>query len=133
MGENFPREEKYVDCSGMERLFEITLKPIIVDGYLVHAREITNDKYGYEFSIYSSASPFEALGRLRHKIRRGLSRKYLSKHQEQITFSHDEAVGEIDGDGIIIDGRLVNWHELESILISFSGFQIKLQISEGDD
>ena len=133
MRENFPREEKYIDCSGVERSFEINLKPILVDGYLVNAREINNDEYGYEFSVYSSASPFEALGRLRNKIRWGLSRKYLSKCQEQITFSHDEVIGKIDGDGIIIDGCLVNWHELESILIGFSGFQIKLQISEGDD
>jgi hypothetical protein len=73
LASSFPMREKYTDCRGAERIFEITVRTLPI-GFVIEARECSDSLYGYEFSHGAEANPFEALGAVRRKIRKALSR-----------------------------------------------------------
>ena len=132
--ESFPMREEYVDCTGRTRVFELYVDRVLTPGcYLLAAREITEEKYCYEFSVFAEADPFSGFGRLRGKIRRGLSRKYLVGNGNNVSMSHDELAGSISYRGLVVDGQLVPWDTLQKLLLTHEGFHIHLRIDEGDE
>ena len=131
---SFPRQEEYIDCSGQKRVFELDLGQVLSPGFLLSAREITESEYGYEFSVFAEADPFAGFGRLRRKIRRELSRRYLMRTDEGgLSMSHDELAGIISDQGLVVDGQLLRWAKLRELILTHEGFHIHLKISGGDE
>ena len=130
---NFPMQEQYIDCSGKSRTFELYLDRALNPGFLLSAREITESECSYKFSVYSEADPFDGFGRLRGKIRRELSRRYLIGSGEKVSMSHNELAGTISHGGLIVDGQLLPWNKLQEQLLTHEGFHINLSITSGDE
>ena len=101
--------------------------------YLLTAREITEGDCCYEFRVFAEADPLVGFGRLRAKVRRGLSRKYLIRDPDRISMSHDDLSGTISSQGIVVDGQILPWEEFQALLLTHEGFQIELHICEGDE
>lgn len=99
---------------------------------------------GYQFQIICDPEDdlFGLLGRMVEKIRRTLSVKYLTedpRHGLQIT---DQLVqGYIESDPsfderkplLVIDGKEVTWEELGQMLMTFEGWQFKLELIDRSD
>jgi hypothetical protein len=129
--EKFPIRENYIDCSGVTHTFEIHIRDAGV-GSVLHAREITDRQYGYEFEV-AEAVPFWGLGKLRTKIRRALSHKYLANQLQGYSLTHDAIGGKIVDKGFVVDGKLITWSELKSILSSYEGFPFNFSIGDVDE
>jgi len=125
-----PCREIFLDCTGRERAFEITQGPQ-TDGVVVRAREIDPPTFpGYAFSAWS-ATLGDAMGRLRERIRSGLSRRYLVEHPShglQLLASTME--GEIWSEGLVIDGRMVEYPDLRRLLAAREGDTVTIQIKD---
>ena len=95
---------------------------------------------GYQFQIIGEPEEdlLVLLGRLIEKIRRGLSRKHLKKEKYGIQIADRIVCGKIawdeaqDGSVPIlnIDGREITWEEFGRMLMSFEGWQFKLEIRD---
>lgn len=130
---SFPVREEYMDCTGQIRVFELCLDRVLSPGYLLRAKEITEEEYCYEFEVFAESNPFIGFGRLREKIRRGMSRRYLVVNHSRLSMSHDEIAGSISYRGLIVDGQLLPWEELQKLLLTHEGFHIELRIRGGDE
>jgi hypothetical protein len=124
----FPAREEYVDCAGQKRVFELCVDPIAGPGYLLAAREITDDEFGYEFAVFSETDPFGGFVRLRDRIRRGLAQRYFIGSPEKLDMSHDELAGWISHKGLVVDGQLLRWASLKQLLQIYEGSQIQLRV-----
>jgi len=99
------------------------------------------DPAGYCFQIIGDPKDdlLALLGRLIEKMRRALSIRHLidSKHGLQIA-DHQVVRGRIEWDDahdgrlplLVIDGRKVDWDEFGRMLMSFEGFQFKLNFAD---
>jgi hypothetical protein len=134
MARNFPRDEEFVDHSGNRRRFHISLYRRPEKDFFIEARELSRDE-GYYFKVYSEAysAPAlgSALGRLRKKIKKELATRYLyvdSQGRQDVT--HNAIRGRISDDGLIVDGVLLPFAELERILTTHEGFMIHITIND---
>jgi len=129
----FPMREKYTDCTGTEVSFVISVRSLPV-GFIVEANEISDSglvyDYGYEFSQAAEVDPFKALGILRRKIRKALSRRFLVEEDGKVQMAADELDGVISDRGLVIDGDLVPWDEIQRMLTTCEGFPIKIVIGD---
>jgi hypothetical protein len=107
------------------------------------------DPFGYRFQVIGDpdADLLALLGRLIEKIRRGISVKYIeeTEHGPQIVDSPGAKTsiqGMIDCDldclndrvpRLVIDGRDITWAELGHMLMTFEGWQFKLEIFDKAD
>jgi hypothetical protein len=132
LNEFLPSVETFVDCNGKVRKFELRLERALEPGYLLSAVEVGGVS-DYEFEVFAEYCPFNGLGRLRQKIRRGLSRRYIVTTKHGLSMTHDEISGRISNTGVIVDGAEVTWEEFETILLTHEGFQIDIRISGGDE
>lgn len=130
---SFPMREEYTDCAGQLRVFELYLDRVLSPGYLLRAKEITETEYCYEFEVFAESNPFIGFGRLREKIRRGISRKYLVVDHGHLSMSHDVMAGSISYQGLIVDGQLLPWEKLWELLLTHEGFHIELRVRGGDE
>lgn len=130
---SFPVREEYTDCTGRNRVFELFLDRVLSPGYLLRAKEITEEEYCYEFEVFAESNPFIGFGRLREKIRRGISRKYLVVNHGRLSMSHDEMAGSISYQGLVVDGHLLPWEKLRELLLAHEGLHIELRIRSGDE
>lgn len=102
-------------------------------GWIVTATERTAAGDGYRFESFDSSDPYQALGRLRTKVRRHLATKYLRPGPE-LELSHDRAFGRITWDSaedevmMVIDGRSVSLQELARLLSTYEGWQFQLRM-----
>ena len=125
----FPLKERYYDCAGNKLEFVID-NIHLGDSYLVVATEVTNsNREGYEFSSLSY-SIAQALGNVRKKINEGISTKYLSLDPTCLSLSTDIAKGRITDNGLVIDGTLVSFEQVQDILAVYTGFEIELKIKD---
>ena len=95
---------------------------------------------GYQFQIIGDPEEdlLILLGRLIEKIRRGLSRKHLKKEKYGIQIADRIVCGKIAWDEaqdgsvplLNIDGREITWEEFGRMLMSFEGWQFKLEIRD---
>ena len=130
----FPLEEDFVDYSGNSRRFRISLHKLVAEDFSLSATDLSQTE-GYHFEVYSAVYSKSALGlalgRLRWKIRKGVSTRYLhinAKGKKQLT--HDEIRGRISYNGIVVDGSLLNFRDFAEILTTHEGFQISIKIGE---
>lgn len=126
----FPATECYQDAAGKKREFLLTLsEPDKCPGYIVSAVEngVVN---GYEFDAFSEINPFEALGKVRKKIRKGLATKYLVHEHGRRLLSFDELSGRIGDGGIVVDGTFASFAEFAEILQIYEGSSFSLSIND---
>ena len=129
---DFPIEEEVEDHGGRTRLFSITCHegPL---GFTVRAQEKEAQGAGYEFAAYSETSPYNALGRLRQKMYRGLATRHITKSLHGYHMLHNKLSGRIASDGngnalIVVDGKPLSINDLAYILISHEGWSFDLTI-----
>jgi hypothetical protein len=133
MERTFPCEEGFVDHSGQTRPFRIVLHKGAGGDFFLYATD-TSKPDGYRFEVYSTAYTFAAvgaaLGDLRQKIRREIATRYLrtdAKGEKNPT--HDEMRGRISCNGIVVDGELLLFKELQRILTIHEGLSISIKIT----
>jgi hypothetical protein len=131
---DFPIEEEVEDHAGKTRRFLITCHqgPL---GFTVRAQEEEAQGTGYEFAAYSETSPYNALGRLRQKMYRGLATRHITKSLHGYRMMHDKLSGRIASDGnggalVVVDGIPLSIDDLAHILISHEGWSFDLTIMD---
>ena len=129
---DFPIEEEVEDHAGRTRCFLITCHdgPL---GFTVRAQEQEAQGTGYEFAAYSETSPYNALGRLRQKMYRGLATRHITRSLHGYRMLHDKLSGRIASDGnrgvlVVVDGIPLSIDDLAHILISHEGWSFDLTI-----
>ena len=130
--DDFPQQEEVEDFSGKRRTFVIDCHETAL-GFTVRAQEKNTKETGYEFSAYSETSPYSALGRVRHKMYRGLAIRHITGKHGNYRMMHDNLSGRItsDDDGgvlLVVDGIALNLQEIGTILASREGWDFKLEI-----
>jgi hypothetical protein len=128
----FPLEEEFIDYSGQSRPFRITLKKSMADDFYVRAEDLSEHGI-YEFEVYSpvysAGALSSALGKLRRKISKGVSTRYLYVGADgKKGLTHGQMKGRISHVGIIVDGQALSFKALEEILVTFEGFKISIKI-----
>jgi hypothetical protein len=131
---DFPIREIVEDCSGRDRTFIIQCHEG-PPGYTVRVAEEGGADFGYEFAAFSETSPYSALGRVRDKMSRGLSTRYLSAKGDGPRMLHDMVKGRIASDGeggavLVIDGVGLRIDDLEAWLTSHEGWEFELRITD---
>ncbi len=129
---DFPMREEVEDYAGRTRSFVINCHEGGL-GFTVRAEEEGRRGAGYEFAAYSETSPYSALGRLRHKMYRGVATRHVSGSPGAYRMLHDTLSGRITSDGkggvvLVVDGIALGIEDLESILGSHEGWGFELQI-----
>ena len=107
-----------------------------------------NEPSGYQFQLVGEPDEdrFVQLGRLVERIRRTLATKYLEEGQGGLQIRDMEVKGTIEADMsdesdlwgsrmpmLVIDGRDVSWEEFGQMVMTFEGFQFKLEIVDRSD
>jgi hypothetical protein len=107
-----------------------------------------NEPSGYQFQLVGEPDEdrFAQLGRLVERIRRTLATKYLEEGQGGLQIKDMEVKGTIEADMsdesdlwgsrmpmLVIDGRDVSWEEFGQMVMTFEGFQFKLEIVDRSD
>lgn len=103
---------------------------------------------GYQFQLIGTPGEdrFIQLGRMVQRIRSTLATKYLEDREYGLQIKDMEAKGQIEADMsddsdpfgprlpmLVIDGREVPWAQFGEMLMTFEGFQFKLQIVDKSD
>jgi hypothetical protein len=130
--DGFPRSETFTDCCGRNRQFTIELRTT-PGGHFLTAKEAGKPPGGYEFGAYAEADPYIALGRLRDKIRKGLSTRYLIIQNGRRLPSHNVLKGRVGYGGFVIDGEFVPFDEFVAMVQTFEGHQFSLQLADPFD
>jgi hypothetical protein len=128
------------DSQGEAHTFHFRTR-LLGTGVALDAFELRDgDPAGYQFQVMGDAAEdrLALLGRLIAKMRRALSSKHL-KHDGLGLHIADQTVrGRIEWDDasagqvplLVIDGREITWEELGRMLMSFEGWQFKLEIRD---
>jgi hypothetical protein len=95
---------------------------------------------GYQFQILGKPDdePLLLLGRLIERMRRSLSVKYLERSEHGTQIADRTACGRIEWDEsedgrvplLVIDGQKVSWDELGRMLMSFEGWQFRVEMCD---
>jgi hypothetical protein len=131
-----------VDCTGEVHEFHFRTH-LFGPGVALESFELRDGRpAGYQFKIIGNPTDdlFVLLGRLIEKMRRTLSTKHVKDGQLgglQIT-DHRVVRARIGWDDaqdgrvplLIIDGREITWEEFGHMLMSFEGWQFKLQVAD---
>lgn len=142
--ESFEKEIIFSDCYGKEHSFQIInrINPIGVSWEAVEFLE--GDKRGYLFQIHQEfdEDPKVALERLYKKVEVGLSKKFIERNlsfgREYNSLRDGVVEGRIEWDEkyegnipkLIIDGEEYSFYELGRMLMSYEGWNFKLEIIE---
>ena len=132
------------DCAGESHQFHFRTR-LLGDIVSLEAFELREgNPAGYRFQMVGDPEDdlFALLGRLIQKIRRTLSIRHLKEidgHGLQI--ADDTVRGRIEWgeseDGrvplLVVDGREISWEDFGSMLMSFEGWQFKLEILDPSD
>lgn len=134
---DFPIRQEVEDHAGKTRVFIITCQEGGL-GFRVSAEEEGMESMGYRFEAYSETSPYDALGRLRLKMRRGVAIRHLSGQSDGPLMLHDTLRGWISSDGsgeavMIVDGIPLSFEEFSSILNSHEGWEFELRLIDSCD
>jgi hypothetical protein len=134
---------RLADADGAEHEFHFGIR-LLGDRVALDAHEMRDgEPGGYEFQVMSfdpEGEPLELFGRLLEKMRRELARRHLERSAEfGIGITEDQVVRarvscdlyREDGDRLpllVIDGREISWEEFGRMLMTFEGWQFKLEI-----
>lgn len=135
---------KMTDCSGEVHEFHFRTR-LLGDIVALDAFEIRDGHPGgYEFQMIGDPEEdlMGLLGRLIEKIRRRLSIRHLSEDDRFGLQIADRVVrGQIECDLdepsrvplIVVDGREITWDEFGRMLMTFEGWQFKLEIFDSGE
>lgn len=127
----FPFETCVVDHSGQQRMFQMSLNVIPTGEFVVYAQELPLEEDGYRFSAMSSSSPYQALGKLRDKIRQSITTRYLYRENDgRWRMTRDDLSGRIVGDGLIIDGEWLSFDEVITLMQVYEGFSVRFTFAD---
>jgi len=135
--DDFPIREEVEDARGCVRVFQITCHELAL-GFTLRAVEEDKDEGGYVFGAFSETSPYLALGKLRTKLRRELSVRYVTRASGEIRLLHERMKGRIEynetrGIHLVVDGLPLDPDDLERILGSHEGWEFDLAITDALD
>jgi hypothetical protein len=129
------------DCDGETHFFHFRTRlfgpGVALDAFEVH----DGDPAGYQFQVIGEpeADLLALLARLIEKIRRALSIKHVGDGELGLQIADHQVVrGRIEWDEaedgrvplLVIDGREIAWAEFGRMLMSFEGWQFKLEIRD---
>ncbi len=129
------------DCSGEPHEFHFRIH-LFVTGVALDAFELRNGTpAGYQFQIIGDPKDdlLMLFAWLIEKMRRALSIKHLTDGERGLQIGDAHAVrGRIEWDAaedghlplLVIDGREVTWDEFGRMLMTFEGFQFKLNVAD---
>lgn len=132
------------DHQGISRTFLIERR-LYPNGIYLEA--IENIEYGYKFAVDGKldCNQQELLQRLIHKTQNGTARRQINtgvfpNGQRYHSISHDRFIGIIEYDEtsngtplLLIDGKPFSWEEVGKMLMSYEGFQIKMELYDYTD
>ena len=129
---DFPMREEVEDYAGRTRSFVINCHEGGL-GFTVRAEEEGRRGAGYQFASYSETSPYNALGRLRQKMYRGVATRHITGSIGGYHMLHDKLSGRITSDGkggvvLVVDGIPFGIENLASMLLTHEGWGFELQI-----
>ena len=130
------------DADGVDREFHFTTR-LLGDRIAIDAHEVQGgEKNGYKFQqidLDPEREPLEILALLLQKMRRALAQKHLEQDEHGIHISKPDVVrGYLDWDDesdgklplVVIDGKAFSWAQLGRIVMSYEGWQFKLEIKD---
>ena len=129
------------DCDGVVHCFHFSTR-LFGRGVSLDAFELENGHpAGYKFQIIDDpeTDPLEMLAKLIAKIRRALAVKHLAPGGLGTQISDQNTVrGRIAWDDehegqvpmLVIDGKPITWDALGRMLMTYEGFQFKLEIRD---
>lgn len=131
---DFPMREEVEDHAGKTRAFVISCHKGGL-GFTLRAEEEGARGTGYEFAAYSETSPYNALGRLRQKMYRGLATRHIRGQRGDYQMLHDKLSGRITSDGergvvLVVDGVPLSIDDFSSILATHEGWGFEMQIQD---
>jgi len=98
---------------------------------------------GYKFQILGDpeGDVLSLLGRLVERIRRSLSVKHLEQSQHGLQIAAQTVRGRIEWDEtedgrlplVVIDGRDISWEAFGRMLMTFEGWQFRMEIADRSD
>lgn len=128
------------DCEGGEHEFHFNTH-LLGDKVAIDALEIRNgEPRGYRFQVISDdpeEDTFESFRRLFDRIQRALTQKHLEKDKYGLHIGEHHTVRAIiDCDLehperrplLVIDGKEIDWDEFGRMLMTYEGFQFKMEI-----
>ena len=133
------------DCDGRPHVLHVRRR-LCGTGQVVEAFELIGDAPGgYQFGILGEVDgdPMELFAQLYERMRRGLARKHLvdDEYGTHLVFP-GPVRGHISSDYghdpeplpvVLIDGREFTWEEFGRMLLSFEGWQFRLEILDRTD
>lgn len=128
------------DAAGVKRRFHFLLLHL-GDRVTLEAFEVQDgERRGYEFRILDDpqADLFELMARLVERMRRALSLRHLVDDGQRCSIAEMTVRGRISCDlesddhvpMLVIDGREVSWEQFGQMLMTFEGWQFKLEIKD---
>ena len=128
------------DAGGVSHRFHFLLR-LLGDRIALDAFELEESRPGgYRFQVLgdAEADPFTLLGQLTERIRRALGRRHLTSEGGQLSIADFIVRGRLDWDPeaeggaplVVIEGQPVTWEEFGRLLMSYEGWQFKLDIRD---
>ncbi len=128
------------DCAGETHTFHFRTRllgtMVALDAFELNRGEPT----GYQFQILGEPDGdlLSLLGRLVERMRRTLSVKNLVQGTHELQIADKTVRARIDYDGtndkglplVVIDGREVSWEEFGRMLMTFEGWQFRMEIAD---
>ena len=135
--DDFPDFDSFQDCRGKTIRFRYDL----IDAgnvYSIRARQMTKSEYPRVFSAYDSASPWNALYKLRKRIPQEINTRYFAEETGEtfssMNFDHFRgsitANSEIHEACLVVDGKKMSMADLERVLSMHEGWHIEVRITE---
>lgn len=134
-----------LDCDRRPHVLHVRRR-LCATGQVVEAFEVIDGAPGgYQFGILGEADgdPMELFAQLYERMRRGLARQHVVDDEYGTHLALSGPVrGHIDSDYgrdpeplpvIVIDGREFTWEEFGRMLLSFEGWQFRLEIIDRTD
>lgn len=134
---------RVLDCQGCPHDFHFRTR-LFGPGVAIDAFELRDgDPAGYQFQIIGDPEGdlLALLGRLVEKIRRALAVKHLEQGPLGLRVAGDVVRGRITWDDeqmgrvplVVVDGRELTWDDFGQMLMTFEGWQFKLEIADKSD
>jgi hypothetical protein len=132
------------DYQGISRTFYVERR---IDPMGIFLEAVENIEFGYKFAVHEelNANQIELLTKLIKKTRKGIEEQHVVRGifpngQEYYSITNGQIKGLIEYDEnsegsplIIIDGKPFTWKEIGKMIMSYEGFQIKLEMFDFTD
>jgi hypothetical protein len=131
------------DCAGRSHKFHLQSQ-LSPDGISVEAFEIRGrTRTGYRFQVMGSLETdvLHLVGRLIEKMRRALATKDLETGDLGVRIAKQTVRAQIEWDDdcegelplLIIDGRSISWYHFGRMLMTFEGWNFRMEIKDPSD